>query len=436
MEQLWGQILEEVSKQVPPVYYNPFISSLTLINYDEKKILIKAPSKTIKSHVENKYQHFIEDAIYKVKGDKVKVEISIDNQSASIKKLVDENFQNNHSSLNPDYSFQNFLLGESNRLAYFAANEIIKRPGDVNPLYVYGGVSVGKTHLLQAIGRELQKKFPPHSVGYLSISTFLSEFVYTVQNRLSMEAFRLKYQSYNVLIIDDIQYLNSGAEKTQEEFFSLFNHLYDRKKQIVIASDRSSKDLPVKDLLKSRFVTGVQVEIKSPNEELRIELLNNKSQGLGLSLTDDSIRYIANSFKTDMRGLIGALNDVLLFKKTYNLLLLSEQDVKNILDNRLLQPKHIDYDHGKIIDRVCHHFSQMKKDVLGHCRKPEYVVPRHICMYLLYKLCDMNKTRVGRIFNSKHSTVINAIKKVKKNMDVDEGYRKKLLSIQSEFEYK
>ncbi|MCB1192591.1 MAG: chromosomal replication initiator protein DnaA [Leptospiraceae bacterium] len=436
MEQLWDKILEEVSKQIPAVYYGSFISPLSLLNYDDQKLVIVAPSKTIKNHVEQKYQHYIEEAIYKIGGSKLKVEINIDSQSSFIGDLVNEKFKDNNLSFNSDYTFDEFAVGESNRLAFSACQEILKRPGEINPLYIHGGVSVGKTHLLQAIGRELQSKFPPNTVKYLPISNFLSEFVFTLQNRQSMEAFRLKYQSYSVLIIDDIQYLNSGAEKTQEEFIALFNHLYDRKKQIIIASDRSSKELPVKDLLRSRFVTGIQVEIKPPNEEIRLEILKRKTKALGLNLTKESIYYIANNFQTDTRGLIGALNDILIFKKTYNLLLLSEQDVKNILDNRLLKIKHVDFDHEKIIDRVCHHFSQMKKDVLGHCRKPEYVVPRHISMYLLYKLCSMNKTTVGRIFNSKHSTVINAIKKVKSNMDKDESYRKKLLLIQSEFEYK
>ena len=203
MEQLWDKILEEVSKQIPAVYYGSFISPLSLLNYDDQKLVIVAPSKTIKNHVEQKYQHYIEEAIYKIGGSKLKVEINIDSQSSFIGDLVNEKFKDNNLSFNSDYTFDEFAVGESNRLAFSACQEILKRPGEINPLYIHGGVSVGKTHLLQAIGRELQSKFPPNTVKYLPISNFLSEFVFTLQNRQSMEAFRLKYQSYSVLIIDD-----------------------------------------------------------------------------------------------------------------------------------------------------------------------------------------------------------------------------------------
>ena len=328
----WPDVLQEVSKQIPPMYYDPFILPLSMENFDRERLVLRAPSAMVKDHVIKKYQHFIEDAVERVLGNKVQIEILVDKESKKpLSGFVEDKFNEDLYHFNPEYTFQNFHTGESNLLAFSACKEVAQKPGSINPLYIFGKVGTGKTHLLQAIGAAIQK-IPGQSVRYIPISSFLSEFVYNVQNKQNIEGFRSKYQSYTTLIIDDIHQLNSSAEKTQEEFFHLFNYLSERKRQIIIASDRPIHELPLQDKLRSRFATGYQVEIRSPDPKVRESIIETRSRELSLELTKDSISFIKENFRSDIRALIGCLNELTLYKKTYNVLILPEDKIKDILE--------------------------------------------------------------------------------------------------------
>ncbi len=273
----WTQILEEVSKHIPTPYYGSFISGLEIENIQADKLILRAPSQVIKTHVEKKYSKFIQDAVQKVSGSVYEIEILYDeNPKHPISNFVVEKFRDESFSFNPDYTLEKFVVGESNRMAFTACKEAISNPGSINPLYIYGGLGVGKTHLLQAIGSELQKS--KVTVKYISISTFLSEFVYTLQNKQPVDTFREKYYSYQSLIIDDIQSLNSTAEKTQDEFFALFNHLYERKRQIIIASDRPISELPLQESLCSKF------SIENPLSEVGLYKKQARTQKIKLKI--------------------------------------------------------------------------------------------------------------------------------------------------------
>lgn len=436
LESIWPKILDEVSKQIPAMYFEPFISPLSFVECKEDNLVIKAPSITIKNHVEKKYQSLIADAAEKVGGSKLRIQIHTDSNDTPISNFIDTKFKEDSFPFNPDYTMDKFVIGDCNRMAFMACKDAIENPGVQNPIYIHGKVSVGKTYLLHAIGNALTQMYPNKPIKYISISDFLSEFVFTVQNRQLMDAFKLKYQSYQALIIDDIQNLNSSAEKTQEEFFAIFNYLFDRKRQIILASDRPIAELPISEKLRSRFITGCQVEIQSPDETVRIGILKQKSKEANLQLTDSSIQFISDNFQTDTRALFGCLNDIQLYKKTFSLLFVSDEKVKEILENRLHKIKDLDVNHEKIIDTVCERYTQSKKDILSKSRKAEYIIPRHICMYLLFEVCNMNKTVIGRVFNTKHTTVISAINRVKEMMKEDLSFKKAVLSIKSQFEYK
>lgn len=435
-EIMWTEVLREVSKQIPPNYYDPFISPLSLREYNEDELILNAPSETIKNHVEKKYKKFLEDAMERVGGSKCKVQIFIDSEDTPISGFINQKYEEDVQNFNPDFTFEKFVVSDSNRMANFACRQVEDSPGILNPLYIHGKVGTGKTHLLHSLGESLKRKNPDYQIKYTTISDFLAEFVYMVQNRQAMDKFKQKYQSYNVLLIDDIQYLNSSAEKTQEEFFSIFNYLYDRKKQIVIAGDRPCSELPLSDKLKSRINTGTQVEIKTPEEELKISIITQKSKQLDLQITPASIDFIAKNSPNDIRAVLGALNDILLYKKTFSLLMVSDEKVKEILDTRFFSNRNIDFSAEKIIDSVCEMYTQSKKDILSKSRKSEFIIPRHICMYLLFEVCDMNKTLIGRMFQTKHTTIINAINKVNEMMSNDPGFRKKVMTIKSGFELK
>lgn len=348
---------------------------------------------------------------------------------------MEEGHKKDSYTFNSEYNFPNFIVGNSNRLAYMAAKDISQTPGSMNPLFIQGSLGVGKTHLLHAIAQMQLKEDPSLCITYVTLSSFLSEFVYSVQNRNLMDNFRAKYLSSDSLLVDDIQHLNSGAEKTQEEFYHIFNHLYDRKKQVILASDRSCRDLPLQDRLKSRLITGVQVEVKQPDEDVRIRILEKKAGDLNLNLSHESIHYIASNIQADVRSLIGALNDIHMYKKAYNLLIISHDIVKEILENRLNKIDTMEFSQERILQAISDEFSIAKKDLLSKSRKAEFIIPRHLCMYLLYHICSMNKTMIGRVFNTKHTTVINAMKKVEERMQTNPKFLRTVKHLSSQFQY-
>ncbi|WCL51422.1 chromosomal replication initiator protein DnaA [Leptospira sp. GIMC2001] len=420
----WNLVLNEVSKLINPKYYHSFISPLHLLKIENSKAFLIAPSDQVKRHVESKYITQIEEALFTVLGDRVHVEILTESKDASVEfnTAIQDKFDVRESFFNPDYSFENFIVADSNRLPYTACMEAVKRPGDINPLYIFGSVGVGKTHLLHAIGNEILKREPWKKVRYVEMTSFLNEFVYTVRqnSRTALDSFKLKFQSYDTLLIDDIQFLNSGADKTQEEFFALFNFLYQRKSQIVIASDRPSYELPIHDRLKSRFTKGVQANVQPPSPDLRRAILSKYSDLYNLHLDEESLNYTSSHITGDIRHLMGALNDILLYKKAYNLMIVPFERVKEVVDSRsVFRQKAVDMTQDNLIELVCEIYNQPKKDVLGKSRKNEFILPRHLCMYMLKEIFSLNKTLIGRIFDCKHTTVIHAISNIEEKIKTD-----------------
>ncbi len=424
MELLWENILDEVSKNVAPFYFKNFILPLKFKSLNGDELIITAPSATIKAHVEAKYTSFIENAAYQVKGDVCKVLILFDNVESSLhmKDAIENKFDQSDSDLNPEYTFASFCLSECNRLAFTAAKSISEAPAKYNPLYIFGPVGVGKTHLLHAIGNEIKARDPWKTIRYVNSISFLNEFIFTVRqnNRDSLESFKMRYQSYNVLLFDDIQFLNSGAEKTQEEFFALFNFLYERKRQIVIASDRPSYELPLHDRLKSRFVHGLQADLKEHDLELRIEIFKKYSLQYDIPMSEEMVYWLGLNCEGDSRALLGIVNDLLLFKKAYDYFVLPEEKIKEIANARLqTNKKRIGYNPDQIIDLLCDRMNIARKDLIGKSRKADFITPRHLCMFLLHDVLAIPKSQIGRIFSAQHTTVIHGINKIQEKMSSD-----------------
>ncbi len=432
----WKQILEEVSKKIPPVYYGSFISPLSFLSLDESKITLSAPSEIIRLHVSQKYQHYIEEAASKICGKNLSVEILADSSPQQIKpffNFLEEKFQDQSFEFHSNFTFDNFIVSESNILAYKACKQIIENPGYSNPLYIFGGIGVGKTHLLQAVGQALFSE--NFKVKYITANAFLSEFVYSLQSKSSSENFRNKYQSYPCILFDDLQYLTSTAEKTQEEFYHLLNFYYERKKQIVLASDRPITELPLQDRIRSRLMIGQQVEIQKPNYEIRELLIQRKIKEFDLSLSEESIRFLLENFSNDLRNLIGSLSELSFYKKIYGLLILPHEKVINILNNRLEKQNTPQDVSDKIIDEVCEYFGQERKEVLSKSRKAELILPRHTIMYLLHEVCKMSKSKIGKIFSTTHSTVVPAISKIKEKQKNDFHFAKFLNELRRKYEF-
>ncbi|EMO40511.1 chromosomal replication initiator protein DnaA [Leptospira noguchii] len=431
---VWNKILEEVSKKISPQYYERFINTLKLEAINSEKCTIIAPSATIKTHVERKYQSIIENAILETCGDKIPVEILIETKAASpLQSILEKSFDQKDFQFNPDYTFETFIVGDCNRLAYTAAKECVRKPAEINPLYIFGSVGVGKTHLLHAIGSELTKKDPWKTVCYVDISSFMNEFRFALQSRELIESFKIKYQSYNCLIVDDIQLLSTNAEKTQDEFFALFNFLFERKRQIVIASDRPSSELTIHERLKSRFVTGVQADIQYPDREIRKGIVTRHSKIMDLGLSEDILDFLADQIEEDTRLLLGALNDIYLYKKSYSLLFLNLDKVKEIVKNRLYRRKNVEFSHDRIIESVAKEFNLNAAEIMGKSRKKELIIPRHICFYLLHNVFNVNKSQVGRLFQTQHTTVIHGVRKTEELLSNNKEMRFLIERISSKY---
>jgi chromosomal replication initiator protein len=420
----WSLVLDEVSKVLYPNYFQNFISPLNLLRIEDNRIILSAPSDLVKRHVQTKYIDYLENAFYTVLGNRYTIEIFTEERFATedFSKIIQDKMDRDDPKINPELNFENFYIADSNRLAYTACKEVVSRLAEINPLYIFGSVGVGKTHLLHAIGNEIIKKDRSKKVKYIEMTSFLNEFVYSVRqnSRTILDSFKLKYQSYDILLIDDIQFLNSGADKTQEEFFSLFNFLYQRKSQIVIASDRPSYDLPIHDRLKSRFTKGVQTLIQPPSADLRLEILKSFSSSYNLTLDSNSLEYISKNITGDIRFLLGSINDILLYKKAYNLLIIPFEKVKEVIDSRTSsRKKSINFTHDQLIDLICEKYNQTRKDILGKSRKNEFIIPRHLCMYLLFKIYNLKKTQIGRIFDCQHTTVIHGISNIENLKEID-----------------
>jgi chromosomal replication initiator protein len=324
------------------------------------------------------------------------------------------------TNLNKKYTFENFVVGPFNELAQAASWATAQNPGQVyNPLFIYGGVGLGKTHLLQAIGNEISKNFQDNKVKYIPSEKFVSEVIAAIRNR-NTEDLKLKYQRIDTLIIDDIQFL-AGKEKTQEEFFYTFNGLYEKNKQIILSSDRPPKAISaLTERLRSRFEGGMIADISLPDLETRIAILKTKCQERKNELSDDVLTYIASHIKKNIRELEGALNILAAYQKLNN----SSPDLataKTLLKNLTSSQTKI-VNAKKIIGSVADFYDLKTKELISKSRKKEIVKPRQIAMYLLRKELKASFPFIGRKLGGKdHTTAIHAYEKISKAVKKDEG---------------
>ncbi|MEO5690992.1 MAG: chromosomal replication initiator protein DnaA [Candidatus Saccharimonadales bacterium] len=321
------------------------------------------------------------------------------------------------ASLNSKYSFDNYIVGSNNDLAYAACQAAASSPGTkYNPLFIYGGVGLGKTHLIQAVGNEIIKKKPELKVLYISSETFVNEFLDSI--RFKKKGFADKYRSVDVLIVDDMQFI-AGKEKTQDEFFHTFNALHQANKQIIISSDKPPKSIPtLTERLRSRFEWGMAIDIQMPDFETRCAIIEAKAALSGVDLPRDTTEYIANSIKTNIRELEGALNQLLATVELRGL----QPDVQTasgLLGNvKKMRPSHVSP--KQIVDKTAKHFQIEITDILSPKRDKHIVVPRQIAMYLLRSELHMSFPRIAVELGRKdHTTAIHSVEKTEKAIKLD-----------------
>jgi chromosomal replication initiator protein len=465
----WPMVLDILKSKISGSNYQAWFSSLEFISTAElgKKIILSTPSSFNKTYLEKKFKNQLKEIInkyypkvlyieFKIRNDKNKPnlpvqqevfkEITLDgnplnsqkNDNLNNLKLVpiQNNLSKNLHNLNPKYTFDNFVLTNNNQLAYNVANAIIKQPGELyNPVFIYSGVGLGKTHLLQAIGQKMLEVRPNFKIKYTTCETFFNLFLSSIKNKNNNQ-FKDYYRSADLLLIDDIQFI-SGKEATQEAFFHTFNELHQQNKQIVIASDKHPKSLSgVEDRLISRFEWGIVIDILKPELEDRINVLNDKLSRMQLNLNQDQITKIAHLVDTNFRDLEGVLNRIQATMK-----LLPEKPLEDFELNKLLSsyqyaaPMKINISYNtnspdKIMQAVCQICNVSREEILDKSRQKNLVKARQILMYLYKESLDLSLPTIGKLLNRDHTTVLHSWRKITKELQVDSKLQTLLTQIQ------
>ena len=334
--------------------------------------------------------------------------------------MVDNQAQRLAKTLNPKYIFDTYVVGPSNEMAHAACRAVASKPGEAyNPLFIYGGVGLGKTHLLQAIGNEILKNNPSARVLYASSEKFINEFVQSIKERRT-QAFKQYYREVDVLIIDDVQFM-AGKGKTQEELFHTFNALHSQNIQVILSSDRSPRAIPtLEERLRSRLSGGMIADIKQPDYETRLAIISSKSEKIGSVIDDESLAYIAKNIQKNVRELEGALNRVIAHCELSNCKP-SLEYTKKILEGILEQSNQKTIDSKSVLEVVSMYYSMSLDDLCGKSRKKEIVRPRQIAMYLLRKENRVSFPTIGDYFGGRdHTTAMHACEKIEKLLEHDE----------------
>ena len=433
IEELWNKILETIKEELSPQAYNSWFSQTKVVKFGENELIISAPGEFCKDWLEKHYTGFIKDIFKRTlnSDDNLKIGFRIAEQkfpapsrSAPKKKTKKEDifFKNTSLLLNPKYTFGDFVVGNSNRFAHAACLAVAQSPAKAyNPLFVYGGVGLGKTHLIQAIGNYITQHDGKTRVLYISSEKFTNELINSIKDG-STAAFRDKYRSVDILLIDDIQFL-AGKERTQEEFFHTFNTLYESNKQIVITSDRPPKDITtLEERLISRFEWGLTTDIQPPDFETRIAILRKKAQAENLNVPNEVIDFIAEKIPSNIRQLEGALTKLtaysILTKKE-----LSISSAQNILKDVIpLENKKISI--NQIQKVVTDYYTIKASFLLSKKRTKDVVLARQVAIYLSRELTALSLNSIGEAFGRRdHTTVLHSYTKIKNKIEKDKSFK-------------
>ncbi|MDI3533969.1 MAG: chromosomal replication initiator protein [Thermosediminibacterales bacterium] len=420
---LWNKVLNYIESNLSEVSFRTWIKSCKLLLVQDNLIVIETPNDLVKQNLEERYNNIIKQAFLKNMGIDPVIEyltIKKDTQTETqTKNKTDISKKHSSSFLNPKYTFETFVIGNSNRLAHAASKAVAESPAKAyNPLFIYGGVGLGKTHLMHAIGHFILSKNSNLKVLYVTSEKFTNELINSIKDDKNVE-FRNRYRTIDVLLIDDIQFI-AGKERTQEEFFHTFNSLYEASKQIVISSDRPPKEIPtLEERLRSRFEWGLISDIQPPDYETRIAILKKKADLEGLEIPNEVLAFIAQKIDTNIRELEGALIRIMAYSSLHNLTIdidMASEVLKDILPDS--RPKHID--NLLIQEIVADYFNLKVDDLKGKKRTRVVAFPRQIAMYLCRNLTDASLPKIGQDFGGRdHSTVIHACEKISNDISKD-----------------
>jgi len=441
---LWQAVLGEIELTVSPGNYATWFKNTQLLRQKDEVFVIGVPNVFTKHQLEHKFNQLIVDTLKKNGVAPEKVEYKINSSGSKLHaKTIDEpvvlvgeqSVRQNAGSLthtyrqglNERYTFENFIVGSGNELAYAACQAIAGNPGTkYNPLFVYGGVGIGKTHLIQAVGNAILAHKPGSRVVYISTEQFVQEFLDAIRYKKNTD-FAGYYRGADVLIVDDIQFI-AGKEKTQEEFFHTFNALHQANKQIILSSDKSPKDIPtLEERLKSRFAWGMSIDMQAPDFETRCAIVQSKANSHNINLPQPVVEYLATHIQTNIRELEGALNQLLAYCEMHATEP-DEQIAASLLGAGKSRPKHLNA--KQIIERTAKHFQLSLEDILGPKRDKDIVVPRQIAMYMLRSELHLSFPKIAKELGRKdHTTAMHSVDKITKESSLDADMRSAIAEI-------
>ncbi|WP_333646662.1 chromosomal replication initiator protein DnaA [Lacrimispora sp.] len=439
LKEKWDEILLNLKEEhdITDVSFKTWLLPLKVHAVSGEKVIVTVPDVEFLGYIRKKYGFLLKITIEEVTGFESTIDFVVENQIQKEKALAPAGntlITNTAGSvsqsaiqtanLNPKYIFDTFVVGANNNLAHAASLAVAESPGEIyNPLFIYGGVGLGKTHLMHSIGHFILKNNPSAKVLYVTSEKFTNELIDAIRNKnnFSPTEFREKYRNNDVLLIDDIQFI-IGKESTQEEFFHTFNTLYEAKKQIIISSDKPPKDIEtLEERLRSRFEWGLTVDIQSPDYETRMAILRKKEEMEGYNIDNEVIKYIATNIKSNIRELEGALTKIVALSRLDNkdiTVELAEEALKDIIspnDKREVTPE-------LVIQVVADHYGITPLDISSQKRNKEIVYPRQIVMYLCREMVGTPLQMIGKFLGGRdHTTIIHGIEKITAEINKNES---------------
>jgi chromosomal replication initiator protein len=439
-QQLWQAVLGNLEISLSKANFTTWFKNTAIMERTEDTIMVSVPNSFTKEWLQNKYHAEILKALRSIDPEIRDAKYQVVTNGATPAKNNTEQPKtqatvaapgsrviNNpgNSGLNPKYTFDNFIIGKNNELAHSACAAVAKKPGQTyNPLFIYGGVGLGKTHLMQAVGHELLKINPGAKVLYVTSEKFTNEFIQSISMG-TVEQFKNLYRTADLLMIDDIQFL-AGKEQTQEEFFHTFNDLHQNNKQVILSSDRLPKDIPaIEERLVSRFEWGMIADIQAPDYETRLAILRSKAAEKHYDVDDDVLSYIAQNIQTNIRELEGALNRLMVYCQLNNTRPTIDQ-VKTVLVGVASAKKRV-VSIRKLMEVVADFYNITVDDLLRQSRRKEYVKPRQIAMFLMREELENSFPSIGEHFGGRdHTTVMHAVDKIGKLVKEKESIKQEL----------
>jgi chromosomal replication initiator protein len=449
-KQVWRAALGELQVSLSPANFETWLRDTQLVDVDDQRFRISVPNGFAKDWLETRYRSLISQTLARIVGYSVQVEFTVQSpngtataaeangapagapapsQQAVRVEPTRVGGEGGTTNINPRYTFANFIVGSANRLAHAASLSVAERPGHAyNPLFLYGGVGLGKTHLMHAIGNQVIAKFPRKRVVYATSEKFTNEFITSIQQG-KIDDFRARYRRIDLLLIDDIQFI-ADKERTQEEFFHTFNAIHEDGKQIVLSSDRPPKAiLTLEERLRSRFEWGLIADLTAPDLETRIAILRAKAEEGAVPITSDVIEFIARKVVSNIRELEGALNRIVAYA-SMGAMPISIELAQAVLSNVLYNPKKRQVTPERIAKAVADYYGVQMDALKGQKRDKAIVTPRQVAMFLMREETDVSLLRIGAELGGRdHSTVLHACDKITRESAVNDELRREIAAV-------